>query len=930
MNSKNRRYYFKPTYQRWCFIAGTLASLSLLSPVQAELNVPVIVTLKMPEQLDSGLTTVDYRKSINQLQEQFRNEVEREFKRQFWTIPAVAMEVDYETLLKIQENALVKSVETDVPHPHTLFDSTPIIGADKAWELGYSGAGQAVAVLDTGVDKTHPNLVDRVVSEACYSTTLSSLYATTLCPNGKEEQVGNGAGVACSGIRNCEVGTSVAGVVAANGSVKGVAKEADIIAIQVYSRFDNLRVCGLAGTCVLTFTSDQIAGLERVLELHEDGVAIAAVNMGLGDGNYSDMCNGAIQGIIDNLHAVGIATIVASGNGYHTNGIAKPACISSAISVGATTKSDTVADYSNSADILDLLAPGSDIMSTLPGGSTVRKSGTSMAAPHVAGAFAVLKSAAPDASVDDILRVLKITGTPIEDWRSGIPNPPRITPRINLKKALERLAPFVPPPATPDISVAPTSHDFGDVKVSESSSVTVTVSNTGDSDLEIGQLALTGGDFIISSDNCSNTTVAASDNCTLTITFEPQTEGAKSATLSIPSNDFDTPTVEIALSGNGILDVVTPAPASCQLHVLQDHGRNDSQLYTINPKTLDVNPLSKKYPGHDLEALATHPDTDMLYAASGNDGTLAGHLYTFNAATSELTKIGDTGFGDVPSIAFNSDGTLWGWVKGKGLITIDIETGQGTMEKEFPGVLVEDITWNNAGTHIYGSENTNLWVYEYATQTAKLACSNLPGETEALEMLPDGSLLLGIHGAKKIIQFQALNIETCEIVYGVDIPTKPGINDVEGIAWPINACSQPQEVPYLSVSINDSPDPLSGRNSILHYDVAATLSANAPFAATGVKLVMTLPNGVELQAVNSEFGICDASNMPTINCQLIKLSVDNAEGGVNHATVGVDVALKDVGLSALTLEVKVSANEYPVHTDKESTDITSPLAKVRF
>ena len=231
-------------------------------------------------------------------------------------------------------------------------------------------------------------------------------------------------------------------------------------------------------------------------------------------------------------------------------------------------------------------------------------------------------------------------------------------------------------------------------------------------------------------------------------------------------------------------------PSSCQLYVLQDHGRNDSQLYTIDPGTLDVKPLSDRYPGHDLEALATHPQTDVLYAASGNDGTSAGHLYTFNAVKGELTHKGKTGFADVPSIAFHPDGTLWGWAKGQGLMTINTQTGQGTLVKEFLGVLVEDITWNYAGTHIYGSENTNLWVYEYATQTARLACNNLPGETEALETLPDGSLLLGIHGEEKIIQFQAFNVETCEIVFGVDIPTSSAVNDVEGIAWPINTCQR--------------------------------------------------------------------------------------------------------------------------------------------
>jgi len=131
-------------------------------------------------------------------------------------------------------------------------------------------------------------------------------------------------------------------------------------------------------------------------------------------------------------------------------------------------------------------------------------------------------------------------------------------------------------------------------------------------------------------------------------------------------------------------------------------------------------------------------------------------------------------------------------------------------------------------------------------------------------------------------------------------------------------------IPHLAASITDTPEPLQlplpGEERMLHYDVAATLSANAPTKATGVNLVMTLPKGVELQAINSDFGMCDTSELPVITCSMTDLSVDNADS-ISHVTVGVDVALKDAGLLTLTLEAKVSANEYPVHTDKERTKI---------
>ncbi|MDM8560730.1 hypothetical protein [Candidatus Parabeggiatoa sp. HSG14] len=233
-------------------------------------------------------------------------------------------------------------------------------------------------------------------------------------------------------------------------------------------------------------------------------------------------------------------------------------------------------------------------------------------------------------------------------------------------------------------------------------------------------------------------------------------------------------------------------PPRCQLYAVQDHGRNNSQFFTIYTDTLEAITISKVLPGIDIESLAAHPRHDMLYAASGDVTERPGFLYSLNADIGEVVEIGETGFGDVPSLAFHPDSTLWGWAKGDGLITIDIKTGKGTLVKAFPDVLVEGISWNPTGTHLYATENTSLWVYEYATQTAKLACNNLPGETEALEILPDGTLLLGIHGKEKIIEFQGFNTETCKIIFGVDIPTSNTINDVEGIAWPINLCSQPE------------------------------------------------------------------------------------------------------------------------------------------
>ena len=87
------------------------------------------------------------------------------------TLPVVVLEVDAASLEALAANPEVLSIEEDIAVPPSLVQSNPLIGADVAWAAGYAGAGQAVAILDTGVDKTHPFLTGKVIAEACFSTT---------------------------------------------------------------------------------------------------------------------------------------------------------------------------------------------------------------------------------------------------------------------------------------------------------------------------------------------------------------------------------------------------------------------------------------------------------------------------------------------------------------------------------------------------------------------------------------------------------------------------------------------------------------------------------------------------------------------------------------------------------------------------------------
>jgi subtilisin family serine protease len=302
--------------------------------------------------------------------------------------------------------------------------------------LGFEGNGWAVAVLDTGVDKNHNFLSGKVVSEACYST--NNFIATSLCPGGVSSSTATDSGLNCPlTTSGCKHGTHVAGIIAGkdftpNGpGYNGVARGANIIAIQVFSQFTDLCTSfGLPSPCALSYPSDQMLGLERVYALRSTH-NIAAANMSLGGGEYASNCDGdSLKPIIDNLRAADIATVIASGNSAFTNAMGTPACISTAISVGATCDSatagrgctavDDIPNYSNIASFISLLAPGSLISSSTPGTNTFESwHGTSMAAPHVAGAWALMKQQDPGATVSTILAALQDTGTVVDDLRSG-------------------------------------------------------------------------------------------------------------------------------------------------------------------------------------------------------------------------------------------------------------------------------------------------------------------------------------------------------------------------------------------------------------------------------------------------------------------------------------------------------------------------------
>jgi subtilisin len=397
-------------------------------------------------------------------------------------LPLMAVEAGPDALrmLRSMRGTVVQVHEDRLSRP-ALAQSVPLIRVSPTvWNAGFDGTGQIVAILDTGVQRDHPFFAadgGKVIAEACFSTTFLPDHATSLCPGGLEESFVEGAAQACpTDVAGCEHGTHVGGIAAGDGRgvagapPGGVARGAKIIAIQIFSRLDNFDLCRPDFTCALSQDSDQIAALDWLhsQRLAFPGLRIAAANMSLGGGVADAPCPGdTLEPAIAQLRTPnagdatdpGVATIVAAGNDGFTDALSFPACNPTAIAVGSTTKSGAVSSFSNlgAPGVFPnlLLAPGGNgtfagsILSSLPPqfgfGLFGAIAGTSMSAPHVAGAVAVLRQARPGIEVGDVLTLLQSTGKPVTDGRAVCGNDcitgHATVPRIDVLAAAAQLAP---------------------------------------------------------------------------------------------------------------------------------------------------------------------------------------------------------------------------------------------------------------------------------------------------------------------------------------------------------------------------------------------------------------------------------------------------------------------------------------------------------
>mgnify|MGYP001178211229 CR=1 FL=1 len=286
----------------------------------------------------------------------------------------------------------------------------PRIELTTAWDITRGSSDLVVAVVDTGIDLQHPDL--NCLNSAGQSKLVSGW---NFVDNNNNPDDNNGHG------------SHVAGIIGActnnAAGVAGVAPDVRLMPLKALNDSGNGSYSDVA---------------DAIIYAADNGAKI--VNLSLGGASFSSTLAAAVQ----YASSRGVLVVAASGNAGQPT-IYYPAAYEQAVAVGSTTSSDTRSYFSNYGEGLDVVAPGSSIISTVPVplGTSYQdygyayKSGTSMASPHVAGLAALIWSIAPQLTPEEVRAGIRATADDLGD--QGV-DPFYGYGRINALKALSPYA----------------------------------------------------------------------------------------------------------------------------------------------------------------------------------------------------------------------------------------------------------------------------------------------------------------------------------------------------------------------------------------------------------------------------------------------------------------------------------------------------------
>jgi subtilisin family serine protease len=542
-------------------------------------------------------------------------------------------------VLYAEPDYVVSKVATpDDPSYSSLWGMTNI-KAPAAWDVATGSASVVVAVIDSGIDRAHPDLQgnlwtnpDEIPGNGIDDDNngyVDDVHGWDFHYNDNDPSDIDGHGTHVAGTIGA-VGNNALGVVGVNWRVKLVALK------------------GLGDT-----GSGLTSNLIKALQYARDK-AIPISNNSWGGSGYSLSLYDAIW----NLQADGHLFVAAAGNDSR-NSDSRPGYpasynLSNIISVASITSSDTLSSFSNyGAQSVDLGAPGSSILSTLPNGGYGTLSGTSMASPHVAGAAALLLSHRPGWTYGQLRETLLQTARPI----SALNGITTTGGTLDLHAALTTTLQF------PEFQLSPTTIDFGEERVGNTSSArTVTVSNTGALAVPIGSISLLAPQFgQFGAVTGCGTTLAVGASCTISVSFTPTTLGLKKATLQVAGDD-GAGSRKVLLAGTAIVPEYSLAPGSLEFGEKEVGGSTPAQTITLTNTGKLTLPISGIYESSSSFPLTHNCGASVAVGSSCTisvvfspywGGVNSGQVYVYGGDGAATKTVAVSGTGIVPEYSLS-------------------------------------------------------------------------------------------------------------------------------------------------------------------------------------------------------------------------------------------------------------------------------------